>query len=192
MAIYDYDGTTNHEIGKLYDYDGTTNYQIGKVYDNNGTADSLIYNAEEIILDASQGFVANDWNLVANPGVYVVGNVSKNGGKYTHGKGYLQIEPNSGVILWCDNELFFAYDGVAIDFSQYTKISFLVSWHHYNAVKDVWAGIKNGLYGDWVLKFNPTYNGLYEFDISNINITGLVAIAAEYYGGITISKIILE
>lgn len=43
MAIYDWNGTTTHEIGKLYDNDGTTNYQIGKVYDNNGTTDSLIY-----------------------------------------------------------------------------------------------------------------------------------------------------
>lgn len=43
MAIYDNNGTTNAEIGKLYDNDGTTDYQIGKVYDNNGTTDSLIY-----------------------------------------------------------------------------------------------------------------------------------------------------
>lgn len=46
MAIYDNDGTTSYEIGKVYDNDGTTNYQIGKVYDNNGTINSLIYNAE--------------------------------------------------------------------------------------------------------------------------------------------------
>ena len=45
MAIYDNNGTTNYEIGKLYDNDGTTNHQISKVYDNDGTASSLIYNS---------------------------------------------------------------------------------------------------------------------------------------------------
>ena len=49
MPIYDNDGTTNYEIGKLYDNDGTTDHQIGKVYDNNGTTDYLIYSAEETI-----------------------------------------------------------------------------------------------------------------------------------------------
>lgn len=47
MVIYDNDGTSNSEIGKLYDNDGTTNYQIGKVYDNDGTSNHLVYSAEE-------------------------------------------------------------------------------------------------------------------------------------------------
>ena len=55
MAIYDNNGTTNAEIGKLYDNDGTTNYQIGKVYDNNGTTNSLIYSAEVDILATHGG-----------------------------------------------------------------------------------------------------------------------------------------
>ena len=45
MAIYDNNGSTNAEIGKLYDNNGTTSSQIGKVYDNNGTTNSLIYTA---------------------------------------------------------------------------------------------------------------------------------------------------
>lgn len=44
--IYDNDGTTSYEIGKVYDNDGTTSYQIGKVYDNDGTTNSLIYSAD--------------------------------------------------------------------------------------------------------------------------------------------------
>ena len=47
MAIYDNDGTSTREIGKLYDNDGTTSYQIGKAYDNDGTSNHLIYSAEE-------------------------------------------------------------------------------------------------------------------------------------------------
>lgn len=45
MAIYDNNGSTNAEIGKVHDDDGTTNHQIGKVYDNDGTTDRLIYSA---------------------------------------------------------------------------------------------------------------------------------------------------
>lgn len=47
MPIYDNDGTTKYQIGKVYDNDGTTKYQIGKVYDNDGTSNYLIYSAEE-------------------------------------------------------------------------------------------------------------------------------------------------
>ena len=47
MPIYDYNGTSNTEIGKLYDYNGSSNTQIGKVYDYNGTSSTLIYSAEE-------------------------------------------------------------------------------------------------------------------------------------------------
>lgn len=47
MPIYDNNGTTSYEIGKLYDHNGTSATQIGAVYDNNGTTSSLIYKAEE-------------------------------------------------------------------------------------------------------------------------------------------------
>lgn len=55
MAIYDTDGTTNNEIGKLYDDNGTTNHQIGKVYDYDGTTNNLIYSAEVTLLDIAEG-----------------------------------------------------------------------------------------------------------------------------------------
>ena len=51
MAIYEGNGTTNYEIGKVYEGNGTTNNQIGKVYEGNGSVNSLIYTAETIILD---------------------------------------------------------------------------------------------------------------------------------------------
>ena len=47
MAIYDWDGTTNNEIGKIYDWDGTASHQLGKGYDWDGTTSHLIYSAEE-------------------------------------------------------------------------------------------------------------------------------------------------
>lgn len=52
MAIYDNDGTSDREIGKLYDNNGTSNFQIGKIYDNDGTTSYLIYSAEYDVLAA--------------------------------------------------------------------------------------------------------------------------------------------
>ena len=49
MAIYDNNGTTNTEIGKLYDNNGSTSSQIHIVYDNNGTSSFEIYRAEETL-----------------------------------------------------------------------------------------------------------------------------------------------
>ena len=65
MAIYDNNGTTSAEIGKLYDNDGTTNHQIGKVYDTDGTTSSLIYSAEEqhsLSVSVQQGSGSKNWN----------------------------------------------------------------------------------------------------------------------------------
>lgn len=67
MPIYDNDGTTNYQIGKVYDNDGATNYQIGKVYDNDGTTNSLIYTAEENVL---QYGVMNNWGGYTDNGSY--------------------------------------------------------------------------------------------------------------------------
>jgi len=66
MPIYDNDGSTNYQIGKLYDSDGTTSYQIGKVYDNDGTSNSLIYSAEaQFYPGASVGYRATNSGTVS-------------------------------------------------------------------------------------------------------------------------------
>lgn len=65
MPIYDHDGTTAYEIGKVYDHDGTTAYQIGKVYDHDGTTASLIYTAEQYLynMGAVDGYdMTGYWN----------------------------------------------------------------------------------------------------------------------------------
>lgn len=51
MAMYDWNGTTASELGKVYDWDGTTSHQLGKGYDWDGTTNHLIYNAEEEIFN---------------------------------------------------------------------------------------------------------------------------------------------
>ncbi len=47
MPIYDSDGTTKREIGRVYDRDGTTVREIGRVYDSDGTTKREIWTAEE-------------------------------------------------------------------------------------------------------------------------------------------------
>lgn len=53
MAMYDWDGTTGSELGKVYDWDGTTSHQLGKGYDWDGTTSHLIYSAEQSYNDVS-------------------------------------------------------------------------------------------------------------------------------------------
>ena len=43
MPIYDFNGTTNQEIGKLYDQNGTTANRISKVYDYNNSTNAEIW-----------------------------------------------------------------------------------------------------------------------------------------------------
>lgn len=45
MAIYDNNGSSSVEIGKIYDNNGSSSTQIGKIYDYNGSSNSLIYTA---------------------------------------------------------------------------------------------------------------------------------------------------
>ena len=61
MPIYDHNGTTNSEIGKIYDYDGTTNSQIGKIYDYDGTTERLIYTAETQIYPGASVTTRINW-----------------------------------------------------------------------------------------------------------------------------------
>ena len=43
MAIYRFDGTTNHEIDKKYRFDDTTSHQISKEYRFDGANNILVY-----------------------------------------------------------------------------------------------------------------------------------------------------
>lgn len=77
MPIYDNDGTTTYQIGKLYDNDGTTSTQIGKVYDNNGTANTLIYSSDMTLFDAGKTVeYTGGWNTAIYTGTsfnFIVG-----------------------------------------------------------------------------------------------------------------------
>lgn len=86
MPIYDFNGTTKQEIGKLFDYDGTATHQIGKVYDNNGSANSLVYSGNSpspaLILNGDDEVTAvtGGWTLAKEGGhEYLFGYVSDTG-----------------------------------------------------------------------------------------------------------------
>lgn len=106
MAIYDNNGTTNSEIGKLFDNDGTSNHQIGKVYDNNGTTNSLIYSAA--------------YNIV--PGITASQITRNNIGSHT-------VNSDGSVTLNCrsgsSNTRF--YFNITIDLTQYSKMYIRIS-----------------------------------------------------------------
>ena len=63
MTMYDWDGTTTRELGKVYDWDGTTSHQLGKGYDWDGTTNNLIYSAELVLLNGTEN--QNAWTLEA-------------------------------------------------------------------------------------------------------------------------------
>lgn len=105
MPIYDHNGTTNSEIGKIYDHDGTTNYQIGKIYDYDGTTERLIYSAEEYLVKA--GVV--DSNLV---GSISAGTYASQYGSVTSNSGYIRLNiSTSGTFPF--------YNGKTINLSSY-------------------------------------------------------------------------
>lgn len=109
MPIYDNNGTTNYEIGKLYDNNGTTNYQIGKVYDNDGTASHLIYQAQSdtytITATTQRDGVAVKSNIITNTGNYekmVIESVSASGGNY--GQNTARLYCNGVNVLYSGNK----------------------------------------------------------------------------------------
>lgn len=62
MAIYDNDGTTSYQIGKVYDNDGTSSHQIGKLYDHDGTSNYLVYTAvPNIVVPNQSDYPASAW-----------------------------------------------------------------------------------------------------------------------------------
>lgn len=82
MAIWDNNGSTSTEIGKLYDNNGTTTTQIHIVYDNNGTTSYEIYRAEETLFSGL---------TQETPGAYSLGQkTEKYSSEYTN-SGYTSL-----------------------------------------------------------------------------------------------------
>jgi len=189
MAIYDNDGTAFCEIGKVYDNDGTADAQIGKVYDNDGTADSLVYSAEEVVIDTAQEIPLNTWAVKGfnSTSSQYVGSASASG----------------GITLTVDNNYGRYTEQVQRDFSQYSRISFTVST--YSAVNgrgpyDSFFGIitnkSAGVPAQFTSQLNKsktiTKTGSYTLDISSYNSAGYLALQIPGAGKIKITKVVLE
>lgn len=205
MAIYDNNGTTSVEISKVYDNDGTTNHQIGKVYDNDGTTDSLIYTAEEIIIDASKGLIANDW-ATGLRGTGGKKTISKTGGTVYHSTNdktnncWWKLNTSTGIEVKCVNDYMGIYESISRDFSQYSKITFHItnrSGSHDKATA-VGVGYKSGIYynkdtSSWFEKgIIVSATGEYTIDLTDCNFSGAIGLACSYDATIKCDKIILE
>ncbi|MBR2028067.1 MAG: hypothetical protein IKA10_03615 [Oscillospiraceae bacterium] len=182
MAIYDYDGTTNREIGKVYDYDGAKNTQIGEVYDYNGSVNALIY---EDGLDVYPN-TAYKW------GVYD----TSTGNKVN------DITFSGNVLEWSvTNDLKGISPTISFDLTGYSKLTFVVdsisgaainSNHRvgFYTSRKVYGAVENST----VYQKPITKAGKYEFDLTGIS--GVHYIIAQLHSGETatvkISSIRLE
>ena len=113
MPIYDYDGTTYHEMGWMADWDGTANHKFGKIYDNDGTTDYVIYATEEVIIDTSANVTPNTWSAKSSNGNYSEVSCS--------------YSATGGVRLNVTNNYGGATEQVQRDFAQFSKITIYVS-----------------------------------------------------------------
>lgn len=76
MPIFDHDGTTKYEIGRIADHNGTEQHKIDKIYDHDGTTMSLIYSSEETVFPPGTGFIKrsyskNDQGSISDSELYV-------------------------------------------------------------------------------------------------------------------------
>lgn len=186
MAIYDNNGTTSYEIGKLYDNNGTTSSQIGKVYDNNGTTNSLIYQSQVFVIDTSQSVTPNTWGVKAFNDNYSEVSCS--------------YSATGGVRLNVHNNYGGATEQVQRDFAQFSKITIYVSaldipntWNKRTRFGINTSSSSDPLGGPGLSKYvDITSTGTYTLDISSYTGKGYLAIHHQCYGYVTISKIILE
>lgn len=186
MAIYDNNGTTNAEIGKVYDNNGTTNSQIGKVYDNNGTANSLIYNAELIVFDKDTGVGVGTWSAW---------NYSGHGGDSWN---YGGSNTSAGVLLRSENSYTGVTEQVQRDFSQFSKVTFTITKRDKvgGNIGTTRFGIStkslNYISGNAKKYIDITKTGTFELDLSTYNDLGYLCLIQDVSGYITMDDIILE
>ena len=153
MAIYDNDGTSTREIGKLYDNNGTSNFQIGKVYDNDGTSNHLIYTSA--------------WSLIENWSIIT---------KFSGYTGDYGSSPDSNTSLSkSGNNIIYKYGGgsqsihclPAFDVTKYSSVSITVASKTNTSV--FYFGMTQGNIesGSAKKSSNITGTGTYTVDISS-------------------------
>jgi hypothetical protein len=195
MPIYDWNGTSGNQIGKIYDWDGTSNNQIGKIYDWDGSANNLIYSSE------LNGLTEAAW--VTSNGTYGGVNLSSS-------QIYVYVDYGSDKYRCA----YFPFNA-----SDYNKITVTyTTTGHYNTLQIFGvstdttfskfassATVSNGSHssgGGWVIYENPTSSGktvtgTKELDISSLTGTyyfkvGVWHASSADVGRITLTKILFE
>lgn len=177
MPIYDYDGTTYHEISKLYDFNGTTSTQIGKVYDCvAGGASTLIYNADQTLFPNGVSFVGKGVNTGTVTSTYI--KAECNGSSKT----------NSSVRT--SNK---------VDLTAWSKITFVITSRYANGNAQVNVGATDrdapNTTSSYTVGLKITATGTFAVDVSSLSGEYYVAISSwgsTGSSGITCTSIVLE
>lgn len=153
MPIYDNDGTTNYQIGKLYDNDGSTNYQIGKVYDNDGTTGYLIYTGEAILFPGTSDY-SGGWSTA--------GVTSSNADvSDTHLGANASYNATNGKV----------YSTQKISMDGFSKITFNVPYGNFAGQVIVGIASTTGVYttgSAWTKYVQVTATGDWSIDVSSV------------------------
>lgn len=179
MAIYDYNGTNNLEIGKIYDYNGTASNEIGEVYDYNGTTNSLIYSSEYIFYpNASIGTTnASNWEKASN----------------NYGSSYLDTTTNTikfQARSGSSNSHF--YCNIYIDMTPF-KTCYVNISHITNPGQEMvtlmWRDPSSGVNQ---IGMSPLATGISSYDVTNVNQQVRLDISGDYGNQLHITEIYFE
>lgn len=168
MPLFDNDGTTSYEIGKLYDNDGTTSYQIGKAWDYDGTTSYLVYEAAWHLFNAGYQNEVSTYNKTGE-GTYTVSDTGSaislkaKASSTSAGRAHIWLTPVSA--------------------SGYTELHIKLKASIASAT--AYLRIKNGDYNNseenqlGYISGIQNYDGDYSIDISDIDTLSLAFVAIE-------------
>lgn len=186
MAFFRTDGTADIEQKKFYRDNGTADVQIDKIYRGNGTVDSLIYTAETVVVDTSQGVPVNTWKAAG---------YNDQSQQYTG-----SASATEGITLRVDNNYGGYTEQVARDFTNVDRITFVVSSR--SAINDrlgtTTFGVSNKSNGQpyggasWKKSMNVSSAGTFTLDTSDIEGTGYLALYQSVGGKVNMTKIVFE
>lgn len=156
MPIYDYNGSTSTEIGRVYDYNGSTSTEMSKVYDYNGSTSSEVFSAEANLFPGTDTY-AGGWSVSrsGDNGTYVDSTTisARATTTYTNGK---------------------VYSTSKIDLTNFASLVFTVTNYSKTGNATLACGIKatySDVYlpADFLSCVQPNANGDFTLDVSSRN-----------------------
>ena len=175
MAIYDNNGSTNAEIGKLYDNNGTTSNQIGKVYDNNGTTNSLIYSA--------------NLSLVPNTDNALYADTSST---YWYSSHTVSWQADGSLYIWITSSTTSYACYKPFNVTNFTKATFVITTFQ-NSGNSLWLMIgPSSTYDSSYPRIESKGTGTFSLDISSLSGDAYLIFRGKHAGNVVFSQIYLE